>query len=93
MDENNYVLKNIKNLNVFDYHHKANTVRGFAEVLASIVHGNAVFDGPHTRKISYEKVKLGVYSEEDPDDSERFSLEKLKSLDAEEFGCINPQIS
>lgn len=68
LEDYSYNLENIKNMNVFDYHHKANTVRGFAEVLASIVHGNAVFDGPYTRKISYEKVKLGVYSEENPDD-------------------------
>jgi hypothetical protein len=70
LPEYNSVFDRIKGMNVFDYHHKTNTVRGFAEVLANIVHGAAIFEGPYTKKISYEKVKLGQYNAEDPDDWE-----------------------
>jgi hypothetical protein len=67
--DGSYLLRAIKARNAFDYHHKTNTVRGFAEVLSNIVHGASVFEGPYTKKISYEKVILGKYSE-DADDFE-----------------------
>lgn len=68
LTEHNSVFNRVKGMNVFDYHHKTNTIRGFAEVLANIVHGNSIFEGPYTKKISYQKVKLGQYNAEDPDD-------------------------
>jgi hypothetical protein len=72
MEKGNYNFERIKGLNVFDYHHKANTVRGFAEVLSTIVHGSTVFEGQYTKKISYEVVTLGKYVEpEDADDMEQ----------------------
>lgn len=70
LTDHNRVFDRVKGLNVFDYHHKTNTIRGFAEVLANIVHGAAIFEGPYTKKISYEKVKLGAYNDVDPDDWE-----------------------
>lgn len=70
LTEYNSVFDRIKGMNVFDYHHKTNTIRGFAEVLGNIVHGAVIFEGPYTKKISYEKVKLGAYNAEDPDDWE-----------------------
>ena len=54
--------------NVVDYHHQANTIYGFATVLSNIVHGQCPFDGPFTKKVSYEIVKFGEYTGEDEDD-------------------------
>jgi hypothetical protein len=71
LSQYNSIFDRIKKLNVFDYHHKTNTIRGFADVLAAIVHGSVVFEGPYTKKISYEKVQLGEYDEVDPADFEK----------------------
>lgn len=57
-------------VNVIDYHHKANTIYGFATVLANIVHGQCPFDGPFTKKVSYEIVKISEFKGEEEDDVE-----------------------
>lgn len=51
--------------NVIDYHHKANTIYGFASVLSNIVHGQCPLDGPFTKKVSYEIVKFSDFTGDD----------------------------
>lgn len=56
-----YTLERLLKTNVIDYHHQANTIYGFATVLSNIVHGQCPFDGPYTKKVSYEIVKISDY--------------------------------
>jgi hypothetical protein len=67
-----YTLDKLLKHNVVDYHHQANTIFGFATVLSSIVHGQCPFDGPFTKKVSYEIVKFSEFKgdEEDTVDEE-----------------------
>lgn len=51
--------------NVVDYHHQVNTIFGFATVLSNIVHGQCPFDGPFTRKVSYEIIKFSEFTGDD----------------------------
>jgi hypothetical protein len=60
-----YTLDKLLATNVVDYHHRANTIYGFATVLANIVHGQCPFDGPYTRKVSYEIVKFSEFKGEE----------------------------
>lgn len=61
-------LNNLLKANIVDYHHKANTIYGFATVLSNIVHGQCPFDGPFTKKVSYEIVKISEFKEEEEAD-------------------------
>jgi len=56
-----YTLDRLLKANVVDYHHQANTIYGFATVLSNIVHGQCPFDGPFTKKVSYEIVKFSEF--------------------------------
>lgn len=55
-------LDAILRTNVIDYHHQSNTIYGFATVLSNIVHGQCPFDGPFTKKVSYEIIKFSEYT-------------------------------
>lgn len=63
-----FTLQKLLKENVIDYHHQANTIFGFATVLSNIVHGQCPFDGPFTKKVSYEIVKFSEFKGEEDDD-------------------------
>jgi uncharacterized membrane protein YgcG len=65
---NRFTLEKLLKVNVVDYHHKANTIYGFATVLSNIVHGQCPFDGPFTKKVSYEIVKFSEFKGEEEED-------------------------
>lgn len=81
--------------NVVDYHHSANTIYGFATVLANIVHGQCPFDGPFTKKVSYEIVKFGEFTGEE-DESENLKEDNQGHLSMTKISkCFSqlPQVS
>lgn len=62
-------LEKLLRANVIDFHHQANTIYGFATVLSNIVHGQCPFDGPFTKKVSYEIIKFSEYIGDDEDEA------------------------
>lgn len=63
-----FTLQKLLKENVIDYHHQANTIFGFATVLSNIVHGQCPFDGPFTKKVSYEIVKFSEFKGDEDED-------------------------
>lgn len=54
----NYVMDTVRQMDLVDYHHEADTLEGFGKVLANIVFGK------ETRKFRVPHIKIGGYQEE-----------------------------